>query len=44
MDLKTRHALIRQMAVGYQKASKKTRSEMLSHIILATGYHRWHAS
>jgi len=44
MDLKTRHALIRQMAVGYQKASKKTRSEMLNHIIPATGYHRWHAS
>lgn len=44
MDLKTKHVLIRQMAAGYQKASKKARSEMLNHIILATGYHRWHAS
>ncbi len=44
MDLKTKHALIRQMVPVYQKASKKVRGEMLNNIILATGYHRWRAS
>lgn len=44
MDLKTKHSLIKQMAPEYKKASKKKRSEILNHIILATGYHRWHAS
>lgn len=44
MDFKTKHALIRQMAGVYKKASKKERSNMLDNIILATGYHRWHAS
>lgn len=44
MDLKTKHAVIRQMAPEYQKASKKGRSEILNHIMVATGYHRWHAS
>ena len=44
MDLKTKHALIRQMAEVYKEVSKKERSQMLDNIILATGYHRWHAS
>lgn len=44
MDIKTKHALIREMAPVYEKASKKVRSEMLNNIVLATKYHRWRAS
>jgi len=44
MDLKTKHALIRQMAPLYQKVSKKERSGMLDHVVFTTGYHRWYVS
>jgi hypothetical protein len=44
MDLKAKHALIRQMASIYEKSSKNKRSEILDHVVLATKYHRWHAS
>ncbi len=44
MDIPTKHALIRSLSAAYKHASKKIRSELLGHVVLATGYHRWYAS
>ena len=44
MDILAKHALIRSLYTAYKQASKKTRSELLNHVVLVTGYHRWYAS
>lgn len=44
MDLKSRYALVRQLAPLYRKASKKTRGKLLDQLVVATEYHRWRAS
>lgn len=44
MDLKTRHAFIRQLAPVYQRATKREKGGMLDQVIITTGYHRFRAS
>jgi len=44
MDLKTRQAVIRQLAKAYRQASKKVRGQMLDQVVQTTGYHRWRAA
>lgn len=44
MDLKTKQELVRKLSPIYQKAPKKIRAQILDNLVLATGYHRWHAS
>lgn len=44
MDLKTKHELVRKLSPIYQKAPKKIRTQILDNLVLATDYHRWHAS
>lgn len=44
MDLKAKQALIRKLAPLYLKTPKKIRGKILDSLVLATGYHRTHAS
>ncbi len=44
LDMRTKRAVLKELAPAYQRASKKRKGAMLDEFIALTGYHREYAS